>query len=295
MPPKFTLTLSKSRYIRGLQCHKSLWLRTHKPELSEESAEAQAAFRNGHEVGELARDLFPCGVLIPYDDLSYDAQIALTQKALKTAKVIYEAAFCHDGVFVKADIIRKTAKGWNLYEVKSSTKVKDINLDDVAVQYHVLSDCGVPLASFGPVWAGANLVVALFAVASHRLRAFLGNRGMILLVVLLVWGGYLGLGTTAGVWGFLFYYLLTAMRGMKGPYMLHLAQAEIPSATRAGMLSLQSLCFRLIFALTGPLVGRYADAHGVGHTFQLLLYAYLLILPPLVWLFLRQHEKNPEA
>jgi len=145
MPPKFTLTLSKSRYIRGLQCHKSLWLRTHKPELSEESAEAQAAFRNGHEVGELARDLFPCGVLIPYDDLSYDAQIALTQKALKTAKVIYEAAFCHDGVFVKADIIRKTAKGWNLYEVKSSTKVKDINLDDVAVQYHVLSDCGVPL------------------------------------------------------------------------------------------------------------------------------------------------------
>jgi len=158
-----------------------------------------------------------------------------------------------------------------------------------------MRDCGVPLASFGPVWAGANLVVALFAVASHRLRAFLGNRGMILLVVLLVWGGYLGLGTTAGVWGFLFYYLLTAMRGMKGPYMLHLAQAEIPSATRAGMLSLQSLCFRLIFALTGPLVGRYADAHGVGQTFRLLFYAYLVILPPLVWLFLRQHEKNPEA
>lgn len=158
-----------------------------------------------------------------------------------------------------------------------------------------MRECGVPLASFGPVWAGANLVVALFAVASHRLRALLGERGMILLVLLLVWGGYLGLGATVGVWGFLFYYLLTAMRGMKGPYMLHLAQAEIPSATRAGMLSLQSLCFRLMFALSGPLVGRYADAHGVGQTFRLLLYAYLVILPPLVWLFLKHHRKDPEA
>lgn len=155
-----------------------------------------------------------------------------------------------------------------------------------------MRDCGVPLASFGPVWAGANMVVALFAVSSHRLRAFLGDRGMILLVMVLVLGGYLGLGVAAGLWGFLFYYLLTAMRGMRGPYLLHVAQAEIPSATRAGMLSLQSLCFRLMFAFTGPLVGRYADAHGVGQTFRLLFFIYLMILPPLIWLFLRQLKET---
>lgn len=151
-----------------------------------------------------------------------------------------------------------------------------------------MRDAGVSLASFGPVWAGANLIVALFAVLSHRARAFLGERRMILLLVLLVWGGYLGLGYAAGVWGFLFYYLLTAMRGMRGPFFLHAAQAEIPSANRAGMLSLQSLCFRLLFALTGPLVGIYADARGVGNTFRLLFVVYLLVLPPLVWLFLKQ-------
>jgi MFS family permease len=153
-----------------------------------------------------------------------------------------------------------------------------------------MHDAGVPLASFGPVWAGANLIVALFAVLSHRLRAFMGDRGMILLLVLLVWGGYLGLGLSMGVWGFLFYYLLTAMRGMRGPFLLHVAQAEIPSANRAGMLSLQSLCFRLLFAVTGPLVGMYADACGVRKTFQLLLVAFLLVLPPLVWLFLKNRR-----
>jgi MFS family permease len=158
-----------------------------------------------------------------------------------------------------------------------------------------MRDHGVPLASFGPVWAGANLVVAIFAMFSHRLRDGLGDLGMTLLLVLLVWGGYLGLGWTAGLCGFLFYYLLTAMRGMRGPFLLHAAQAEIPSANRAGMLSLQSLCFRLLFAVTGPLVGRYADAHGVGATFRLLFAAYLLLLPPLAWLFLGQRHDTAMA
>ncbi len=149
---------------------------------------------------------------------------------------------------------------------------------------------GVPIASFGPIWAGANLVVAIFALLSHRVRELFRDRGMVLLLVVLVWGGYLGLGFSTSVWGFLFYYLLTAMRGIRGPFLLHVAQAEIPSANRAGMLSLQSLCFRLLFAITGPLVGRYADAHGVGKTFQLLFVAFLLVLPPLVYLFLKNRQ-----
>jgi MFS family permease len=158
-----------------------------------------------------------------------------------------------------------------------------------------MRDAGVPIASFGPIWTGANLTVAIFAVLSHRVRDFLMDRGMILLLVVLVWGGYLGLGLSADLWGFLFYYLLTAMRGMKGPFLLHVAQAEIPSANRAGMLSLQSLCFRLLFAITGPFIGKYADARGVGKSFQLLLVAFLLILPPLVYLFLRQRRADDSA
>ena len=118
---------------------------------------------------------------------------------------------------------------------------------------------------------------------------------MVLLLAALVWAGYLGLGMMTGVWGFLCYYLLTAMRGMRGPFLLHAAQAEIPSRTRAGMLSLQSLLFRLLFALTGPLVGLYADGHGVGSTFRLIGWVYLLLLPPLVWLFLTRQRTDTGA
>lgn len=145
----------------------------------------------------------------------------------------------------------------------------------------------VPVAWFGPVWAGANLTVALCALASHRLHNRLGDRGMILLFLGLVAVGYLGLGLAAGVWGFLFYYLLTCMRGLRGPMMLAHTQRESSSANRAATLSLQSVSFRLLFVVTGPLVGKLADQAGVGRTFYLLFYGFLLTLPVLAVLFLR--------
>lgn len=150
-----------------------------------------------------------------------------------------------------------------------------------------MQEHGVPLAWFGPVWTGANLAVALFALASHRVHALLGDRNCIALFGLMVLAGYLGLGLVGGTFGFLFYYLLTAMRGMRGPLFLSYTQAESPSPNRASILSLQSLTFRVAFIVTGPLVGRLADETGVQQAFHYLLYAFLLALPPLSWLFLK--------
>ena len=70
---------------------------------------------------------------------------------------------------------------------------------------------------------------------------------MVLLFALLIICGYLGLGLSGGLWGFIFYDLLTSIRALRGPMLLNHAQQEIPSANRAGILSLQSLCFRLSF------------------------------------------------
>jgi len=155
-----------------------------------------------------------------------------------------------------------------------------------------MQHAGVPLAWFGPVWSGANLTVAFFSLTSHRACRYLGDRFMVILFLVLILAGYFGLGLVGGVWGFLFYYLLTSMRGLRGPMMLNLTQKECPSANRAGILSLQSLCFRLLFVCTGPLVGMLADRSGVGRVFHYLLYAFLIVLPPLVFLFLRNLPKG---
>lgn len=137
--------LSKSRFIKGLQCHKAIWLQTHHPELQDKvSASQQAVFDAGTDVGVLAQSLYPGGVEIPFDGLSVTEQLAMTQDEIqKGTKTIYEAAFSFDNVFVKVDILHKGKGGWELYEVKGATEAKEVYLNDIAVQYYVASGAGI--------------------------------------------------------------------------------------------------------------------------------------------------------
>ena len=55
--------ISKSTFIRGLQCEKSLYLYKHHYNLKDAiSPQLQAIFNQGNNVGVLAQDLFPNGV-----------------------------------------------------------------------------------------------------------------------------------------------------------------------------------------------------------------------------------------
>jgi hypothetical protein len=139
--------LSKSQYIRGMQCHKSLYLYKHHKELRDDiSAAQQAIFSSGTNVGVLACDLFPGGIEVPFEGMSIPEQVAMTQREIvKGTKAIYEASFEHNGLFVKVDILHKGKKGWELYEVKSAGEVKEVNYDDVALQYYVLKGAGIDL------------------------------------------------------------------------------------------------------------------------------------------------------
>lgn len=139
-------SLSKSQYVRGLQCHKGLWLyRNRKDLLSEVAAAQQMIFDQGQSVGVLAHQRFPGGVLITEDHTQAAEAIASTQAAVKAgARTLYEAGVIHADVLVRADIIVRTKdnKAWDLIEVKSSTAVKEVYLNDVAVQRYVLEGAG---------------------------------------------------------------------------------------------------------------------------------------------------------
>ncbi|PIS03802.1 DUF2779 domain-containing protein, partial [Candidatus Peregrinibacteria bacterium CG10_big_fil_rev_8_21_14_0_10_44_7] len=55
--------LSKSDYLRYLQCKKCLWLYKHRKDLKPEVSESQQAiFDQGYEVENYARELLPKGV-----------------------------------------------------------------------------------------------------------------------------------------------------------------------------------------------------------------------------------------
>ena len=67
----------------------------------------------------------------------------------KNIRAIFEAAFEYEDIKIRADVLERNGKSWNLIEVKSSTSVKEVNLYDVALQYYVLKGCGVNIRSIG--------------------------------------------------------------------------------------------------------------------------------------------------
>ena len=140
--------LSKSLFVRGVRCHKSLYLQKYRPELKDEvSQETESLFDTGFKIGDLAQELFPGGVMVPYDGLSHEDQIKMTASLIAHGcKPIYEATFFYNGVFIKADILHQGDDGWDIYEVKASTEVKDYHLDDASVQYYVISGTGLPIS-----------------------------------------------------------------------------------------------------------------------------------------------------
>ena len=150
--------LSKSKFLSGLQCHKRLYLEVHHPSLATKpDAATQAMFDMGTEVGELARSRFSGGVLVTAGYRQSEAALAQTAELIQDLAVpaIFEGAFLHGGVLVRADVLERvlTAErqfcGWRLIEVKSSTKVKDVHLEDLAVQSEVILGAGLTLVSVG--------------------------------------------------------------------------------------------------------------------------------------------------
>jgi hypothetical protein len=138
------MRLSKSRILAGLQCNKRLYLKLNRPELA--MIKKSPLFETGILVGEQARKEFPSGVLVDRFHPGADP-FAQTQKYLtdKEVNVIFEAGFRYGQIDVFVDVLQRSGTKWNLIEVKSSSSVKDDYIDDVGIQYLVLTNAGVAI------------------------------------------------------------------------------------------------------------------------------------------------------
>ena len=144
-----TTILSKSQYIKGMQCPKALWYQHHRKDLlSGLDSSAEARFAAGREVGELARRRFPNGQLIDCKAWEIEASLEQTRALIaQNTPAVFEAAACSpDGAYARVDILLRNATGnHEIIEVKSSTGVKDTHLDDVALQYYAFTQAGYPI------------------------------------------------------------------------------------------------------------------------------------------------------
>jgi hypothetical protein len=138
--------LSKSKFQTGLQCELALWFDIHEPDTADPTSESQQwTFDQGTEVGRVAHGLFPGGVEVTEDHRHPTEALATTAALLSDgADILYEPAFAYDGAFARVDILVRCSDGsWDLYEVKSSSKVKPEHVTDAAIQMYVVEGSGL--------------------------------------------------------------------------------------------------------------------------------------------------------
>ena len=132
--------ISKSSFILGQQCNKSFWLDINNIEPTNPPDDgALERLSAGNEVGDISKELFPGGREVPYMPGEQDKMAEITKEYIeKGITSIYEASFIYDDIFVRVDLMNKTDKGWDIYEVKSSSRIKSYHEYDVSIQWYVL-------------------------------------------------------------------------------------------------------------------------------------------------------------
>ncbi len=140
-----TTTLPKSKLLAFRQCPRRLYLQVHEPSVAEPSTGSDARLMEGQRVGEVARSFYPEGVLILGDRFSQ--ALSATQSCLTDSRrrVLFEPAFEHKDVAVRADVLVPAGRHYDLVEVKSATRLKDHYPADVAIQASVLTGAGLKL------------------------------------------------------------------------------------------------------------------------------------------------------
>lgn len=144
------MILTKTDFIQYLNCPESLWLLKNRPDVypnGEFSLFLEKLIKEGYEVEEYAKMLFPQGVEIPLN-----ASLDYTLAQLEKERFLFQPSFMTESnVFARIDVLEKMDDGsYHIYEVKSSTSIKKDkkhnHIKDASFQKFVLQENGLEIS-----------------------------------------------------------------------------------------------------------------------------------------------------
>lgn len=121
----------------------------------------------------------------------------------------------------------------------------------------------IDIAWFGLLWTTLNLTVALTSYTAHHIEKKLGQTRSILLISLLIPLGYLALSRFHLPTGLAVLYVFYLVRGYATPVLKDYINRITASNIRATVLSVRNFIIRLLFALTGPVLGWIKDVYSL--------------------------------
>lgn len=135
--------LRKDLFLIGRECQPRAWHASRRRSAPARTPADRLRTEEGIEIGRLAREWVPGGVLIEARDVAEATERTNAALADPRVETIYEATFVADGAVARADIIRREGDGWELMEVKSSLNDKDELVDDLTYTVMMAMRAGV--------------------------------------------------------------------------------------------------------------------------------------------------------
>ena len=124
-----------------------------------------------------------------------------------------------------------------------------------------LNQLNIPIQAFGWAWAIFHLGMSLASMNAHRLERILNFKYAILMLIFVLALSYVGLGSIKQLYGIAFIMGIYLVRGFASPLILNRINQQISSSTRATILSINSLVFRISFTLVAPVIGAIASLY----------------------------------
>lgn len=146
--------VTKTDFVRGMQCPKMLWMDHHKPEHKEIPTEVQSKLDQGNAYGDSLMGMFGQYTEVqeyyPGTKWPDKKRMAAKTKQLLAAgtKIICEAAFMDsNGNYCAVDILRWDAVNncYDMYEIKNAAEVSDRFIQDASFQAYIIRRTGLNL------------------------------------------------------------------------------------------------------------------------------------------------------
>jgi MFS family permease len=154
---------------------------------------------------------------------------------------------------------------------------------------------GIGIVWFGILWTTLNLTVAVTSYTAHHVESVLGQTRSVLLIALMLPAGYLALSrfhTPVGLAVLYFFYLV---RGFATPVLKDYINRITASNIRATVLSVRNFIIRLLFALTGPLLGWVKDLYTLPQALLLAGAIFLLLMVVMAILFVSSGKEMEQV
>ena len=146
--------ITKTDFVRGMQCPKMLWLDHHKPERKEIPPDVQNKLDRGKAFGDSLMGMFGPYTEVQeyYPGTKHPDKVRMAAKTRELlaagTKIICEAAFMDsDGNYCAADTLRwnKASGCYDLYEIKNAPNITDHFILDATFQAYLIRKIGLPL------------------------------------------------------------------------------------------------------------------------------------------------------